>query len=56
MIERIFYFINYFTRNEFVDDLLYCKKQINDNFQFLIIFNYCVFKQQQNRVDKTHHD
>ena len=56
MIERIFYFINYFIKDEFVDDLLCCKKQINNNFQFLIIFNYYIFEQQQNRVDRMHHN
>ena len=45
MIERIFHFINYFAKNKFVDDFLYYKKQINDDFRFLIIFDYCVFKQ-----------
>ena len=46
MIERIFRFMNYFARSKFIDDLLYCKKQINNDFQFLIIFDYCVFEQQ----------
>ena len=56
MIERIFHFMNYFARNEFIDDLLCCKKQINDDFWFLIISDYCVFKQRQSRVDKTYYD
>ena len=56
MIERIFYLMNYFARNESVDNFLCCKKQINNNFQFLIIFDYCYFEQRQNRVNKTHHN
>ena len=56
MIERVFHFMNYFAKNEFVDDLLYCKKQVDDDFRFLIIFDYCVFEQRQNRVNKAHYD
>ena len=56
MIERIFHLINYFIKNKFVDDLLCCKKQINNDFRFLIIFNYYVLKQRQNHVDKTYYD
>ena len=56
MIERIFHFMNYFAKNKFIDDFLCCKKQINNNFRFLIIFDYCVFKQRQDRVDKTHYN
>ena len=44
MIERIFHFMNYFAKNEFIDDFPYYKKQINDDFRFLIIFNYFIFK------------
>ena len=46
MIEQVFHLMNYFVKDEFVDDLLYCKKQINDDFQFLIISDYCVFEQR----------
>ena len=56
MIEQIFYFMNYFAKNKFIDDFLYCKKQINDDFRFLIICNYCIFEHRQNRVDKMHHN
>ena len=56
MIKRIFYFMNYFAKNEFIDNSLCCKKQVNNNFRFLIIFNNYIFKQRQNRVDKAHHD
>ena len=56
MIERTFHLMNYFARNKFIDDFLCCKKQINNDFRFSIIFNYYVFKQRQNRVDKAHHD
>ena len=56
MIEQIFHFMNYFAKNKFVDNFLYCKKQINNDFRFLIIFDYYVFKQRQSRVDKIHHD
>ena len=44
MIELIFHFMNYFVKNKFVDNFLYYKKQVNNNFQFLIIFDYCVFE------------
>ena len=56
MIERIFHLMNYFTKNEFIDDFLCCKKQVNNDFRFLIIFDYYVFEQRQSRVDKTHYD